>query len=430
VTVDQPSLEPGPAGDPADGKRVSWAELYFDLVFVFAVSQVTHEMVTEPHTIDVFRSLGLFLTLWWTWIGFVILYNRQGDDRRTGHRLVLLAGTVPCAVVATQAHEVFEGHALGFVLALAGARVLLAIAYRFTMSDPAGNPRFRRHISLAYGGSAVLFAASAAIASPWRYPCWAVALFIEGSVVLLGERTRPRRGLGRPGRPGRDAEGRSNRVERMREFFTTPVPQGTAVDPKHLAERFGQFVIILLGEIVVSVGSAALIRPHHDVHYWLSLLGGLVLTGALWWIYFDSAAELNERLLAASGGNPTLAYSLYAAGHLVPAFALLVVAAGVNLSLHDHPPAAASWLVTCGMVAYLMGTRVFDASDRRWWIGILRILTLAGTVCLALLHRVVDASVVVAIVAGWAVVAAAGVSVLRRGFMKRMEANPFAFLGE
>jgi len=67
-----------------------------------------------------------------------------------------------------------------------------------------------------------------------------------------------------------------------------------------------------------------------------------VLAAALWWIYFTSAAEIYERLLGLSGGNPTLAYSLYAAGHVPPAFALLLVAAGVNLSLLEPAPSTAA----------------------------------------------------------------------------------------
>jgi len=105
------------------GKRVGWVELYFDLVFVFAVGQVAHGIVTDPHWSRVAAALGLFMTLWWTWIGFAVLYNRRGDDSRTADRLFMLAGTLPCAIAATQAHHVFEGHPAVFALALAGVRL-------------------------------------------------------------------------------------------------------------------------------------------------------------------------------------------------------------------------------------------------------------------------------------------------------------------
>ena len=114
-------------------------------------------------------------------------------------------------------------------------------------------------------------------------------------------------------------------------------------------------MIILLGEIVVSVGVAAVDVPDRGVHYWVGLLAGLILAAALWWIYFDAAAPISEYVLRASGGNPAMAYGLYAGGHLSPAFALLAIAAGVSLSLDGDAGQVAAWLVSGGVATYLIG---------------------------------------------------------------------------
>ena len=74
--------------EEAAAKRVSWVELYFDLIFVFAVGQLSHIMVTEPRWAGLGIALGLFLPLWWTWVGFAVLYNRHGQDK-TAQRLLL-----------------------------------------------------------------------------------------------------------------------------------------------------------------------------------------------------------------------------------------------------------------------------------------------------------------------------------------------------
>jgi low temperature requirement protein LtrA len=269
----------------------------------------------------------------------------------------------------------------------------------------------------------VLFACSGLVHTPWRYLLWAAALVLEAGLLLVGERRERRR------QRKEALERGAGRAEMFRAMFSPPTREGVAVDAAHVAERFGLFIIILLGEIVISVGAAALDRPRQDTGYWLVLCGGLVLGGALWWIYFDSAAEINERLLSASGGNPSLAYSLYAGGHLGPAYALLVVAAGVSLSLHEEPPAAAPWLLTAGLAGYVAGTRVFNAAGRpRPLATLLRLLALAATVLLALLERVVGAPVVVVVVACWAVLAACAVSVLRRAAGHRLGEDPFGFL--
>ena len=97
MTEDVEGRAEGRADGEAEGKRVSWVELYFDLIFVFAVGQAAHVIVVDPDWSGIGTALGLFVTLWWSWIGFVVLYNRHGEDRAS-RRLFLLAGSVPCAV--------------------------------------------------------------------------------------------------------------------------------------------------------------------------------------------------------------------------------------------------------------------------------------------------------------------------------------------
>jgi low temperature requirement protein LtrA len=401
-------------GSAAHGKRVGWVELYFDLVFVFAVGQVAHGIVADPHWMRAAATFGLFATLWWTWIGFAVLYNRRGDDSRAADRLFVLAGTIPCGIAATQAHHVFEGHPAVFAAAMAGVRLILAAAHRW----PARPGLDQSRISWGYTISAVLFGVSALV--PYTWALWAFALLQEAGFLLLGDRPRRRRGEPRE---------RPTQASRWRELLAPPRDPNLAVDSAHLAERFGLFMILLLGELVITVGTAALERPADDVAYWTALVAGLVMAGALWWLYFSSAARIYERMLDLSGGNPALAYSLYAVGHLFPAFALLLIAAGVNLSLHESPPQAAAWFTTAGLTMYLAGTRVFSMGARpRWYSGLARIAVLAATVCLAFLGRVLPAPAVVAVIAAWAVVSTVVAAGIRHRALDRMGGDPVAFL--
>ncbi|MEU7869872.1 low temperature requirement protein A [Dactylosporangium sp. NPDC049140] len=392
---------------------------------MFAVSQVAHEMVVEPHWSGVVAAFGLFATLWWTWIGFAVLYNRRGDDRLASHRPTVLIGSVPCAVAATQAHHAFEGHVAGFALALAGARLVLAVGYMLSADAGGGDARIDRRVGWGYLVAAALFALSISVPEPWHYVLWAVTLTQEGAFALLTRHRAPMRPrLGERRRRG----SRPSREELARNLLNPPEQGSHAVDAGHLAERFGLFMIILLGEIVISVGAAALDHPDQDAGYWLSLVGGLIPAGALWWTYFNSAADINEALLRISGGNPSLAYSLYAGGHLMPAFSLLVIAAGVNLSLHERPPGAALWLVCGGLTAYLASTRAFSGLPPRWYASLLLIVILGATANLAQLDRVFIAPAVVLVAGGWAIGAAALVSAFRRDVLKRLAANPLGFL--
>src|SRR2546421_143551 len=113
------------------GKRVAWVELYLDLVFVLAVGQVAHEVQAHPNMHGVWVALGLFAALWWTWVGFAVLYNRQGADL-PAQRLLFLAGSVPVGVAAVAIAPAATGQSTAFALSMAAVRVILAAAHGVT----------------------------------------------------------------------------------------------------------------------------------------------------------------------------------------------------------------------------------------------------------------------------------------------------------
>ena len=413
MSEEAPGKQPEEAEAP--GKRVSWVELYFDLVFVFAVGQMSHVMVTDPHWAGFGIALGLFTLLWWTWIGFVVLYNRYGEDR-TSQRLLVLAGTLPCAVAAIETHAAASGHPMAFTFALAGARLILALGFAFS-TDQA------RRVAIGYGVSTAGFVVSAFVPAPWRYGLWAILLIQEAGLLLLrnGEWDRqPRQ---------RDSErpARRSRIESAQGMLEPPSDPARRIDAAHLSERFGLMMMILLGEVVVAVAGSAAGVPVHGLKYWSGLLAGLVLAAALWWIYFTAAAPISESVLRASGGNPAMAYGLYAGGHLGPAFALLTMASGVGLVLSGAAHAAAAWFITGGLASYLLGTRAvaFDQSVR---FGQLLQLAVAGaTACLAFLEPVITPTGVVLAAAAWAAVVAAYASWRFPDRLRGITADPLSY---
>ena len=389
-------------------RRVSWVELYFDLIFVFAMRQAAHTLVDEPSWRGVLTAFVLFVPLWWTWIGFVILYNRSGAEDAVSHRLFVLAGTLPCAVAAIEVHGGSHGDTAGFALALAATRAVLAVAFWFTsdVSGPAG-----RRLTLGYVLSTVVFALSALVPTPWRYVVWLLMLAQEAGLLLLGR--KPRRA-------------RTGQEETLRAMLKPPSEATLRIDPAHLAERFGLFMIILFGEIVISVGSAAILVEDRGLAYWIGVLSGFVLAAALWWIYFGSAAEINEHVLRASGGNPAVAYGLYAAGHLGPAFSLLVMAAGVSLALEHDPPGSAGWLIAGGLAVYLVGTQAVVPPLSMRFGRLVRIVAVGATVGLALLQPWITAAGVLLVATIWTVMAAALVTWHHPGRLGEVVADPLA----
>jgi low temperature requirement protein LtrA len=202
-----------------------------------------------------------------------------------------------------------------------------------------------------------LFALSAATPEPFRYVLWAIAIGAESSAMLAEDRAAARR------------------LRRDHDLAAlVPGDPSEALDAHHFAERFGLFLIILLGEVLVEAGQSAAGLHVGSTGGWTALVAAMVLAGALWWLYFDSVADVNLRVLELSGGSPTMARAIFAVGHMLPAFALLITASGVGL-LEEDPPQIAYGLACTGVGIYMLGTRVIRMGSGRvpapvrccWW---------------------------------------------------------------
>ena len=368
-----------------EGKRVSWVELYLDLIYALAVGQLAHVIADDLSMDSVWIALGLFVTLWWTWIGFAVQYNREGNDAWK-ERLLFLVGSVPTGVAAVAIAPASEGHVTAFAIAMASVRLVLA-AGRFLSGD--WRQALRLRITRAYGLSATLFVVSIAIDGFWRYLLWAVALAIESAALLTEDRAAARR----------------MRQERDIRALA-PADPDDALDAHHFAERFGLFLIILLGELVISAGETSIEGHVGTAGGWAALVAAMILAGTLWWLYFNAAVEINLRVLELSGGSPTMARGLFAVGHMAPAFALLLIASGVGLLLGEDPPDGAYWLCSVGVGIYLIGTRVFFAVASRA-NHIARVVVVIATFELGQLNDVVSPHVYVWVVALWTIACAA-----------------------
>jgi low temperature requirement protein LtrA len=188
------------------------------------------------------------------------------------------------------------------------------------------------------------------VPGPFRYVLWAIAIGIESNATLAEDREA------------------AHRLRRDRDFSALqPADPAEALDAHHFAERFGLFLIILLGEVVVEAGqgSVAVAATGATAGGWATLVAAMLLAAALWWLYFDSVAEINLRVLELSGGSPTMARAIFAVGHMLPAFALLITAAGVGLLLEEERRASPTG--SCiGIGMYLAGTRAISAGSR--WV--------------------------------------------------------------
>lgn len=375
------------------GKAVSRVELYLDLVLVVAISQLSRLIVDKPELGTVWIALGLFVPIWWTWVDFAVLYNRHGEDDRD-QRVLFLALSAPVAVAAVATGPASHGHVLAFALSLAVTRLMIAAAH---LHDPdttsSVGDRLRRRTAAVSVLAAALFVVSIWVPSPFRYMIWVASVVCESRVLFSGDR---------------EAAHTARRERNLKAL--APRDPAEALDPGHFAERFGLFMIILLGEVVAQAGESAAALQTQTASSWASLVASVALAGALWWIYFDAAADLDLRVLELSGGSPTMARTIFATGHMVPAFALLLISGGVGLLAHADPPRIAYVLTTVGTGMYLASTQTLVRASSRL-AQLARVLATAGAFALGPLHNVLGPLSFLWLVAAWTAGTAALASV-------------------
>jgi low temperature requirement protein LtrA len=311
-------------------RRTSPVELFWDLVFVFAVTQVTALLVREPSWSGFGKSMLLLALIWWAWSAFVWAANAQATNSLT-MRGVLLLATLFIFIAGLALPRAFGGEAVLFTLTYAAVRFLHLALY--VDASRRGNASWSAiagfSITVAIGMS-LLIAGSFANGLV-RTVLWTIAVAIDyaGPAWLTRERLR---GLQR-------------------------------VAVAHFAERYSLFVIICLGESIVAIGVGAGIggRPF-DAPLVAAVTLGLLITVGLWWTYFESFAEIAEARLREHDDPVLAAADAYSYLHLLLVAGIIVFAVGARFVVRSagQPLHDAARLALCGGVAlYLLGHLAF-----------------------------------------------------------------------
>ena len=311
-----------------DERRTSPVELFWDLVFVFAVTQVTTLLSRDLSWAGFGQGMLVLALVWWAWSAYVWAANAEQEESRV-LRGVLLLGTVLIFIAGLSLPRAFDDRATVFACSYAGVRLLHLALYAYA------SRRGRASWSAIAGfattvviGMALLIAGSFLDEGP-RVLLWTLAVAIDyaGPAWLTRERLR---GL-----------------------------QQVAV--AHFAERYGLFVIICLGESIVAIGLSANERPM-DADLIAAVALGLLATIGLWWTYFDRLASTAEARLRDHDDPVLAAADGYSYLHLVIVAGIIVFAVGVKMTIHDlgEPLSDASRLALCGGIAmYLLGNVAF-----------------------------------------------------------------------
>jgi len=309
-----------------DGERVTPLELFFDLVFVLAITQCTALMSHHPTWSGLAQGLLVLGMLWWAWVGYAWLTSVI-DPEEGAVRLVIFGAMAALLLVSICVPEAFGSLALAFALIYGVVRT--AHIALFMLASPEDDAL--RHSVLGLAASTAVAVALLATASLFdglaQGALWALALFLD----MAGP-----------------------------YFFGS---EGWKLVPGHFAERHGLVMIIALGESIVAIGVGA--AGELDLGIGAAAVLGVALTAAMWWIYFDVVAIVAGRRLAeaeAGRARNEMARDSYSYLHLAMVAGVVLVALGLKKTIgHSgaHLHTVPAFALLGGIAVYLLGHVAF-----------------------------------------------------------------------
>lgn len=381
--AEQPSPSLLRLRQPGTHGKVTNIELFFDLVFVYAVTQLSHTLVHDLTGMGAVRVLLLFLAVWWVWI-FTGWITNWLDPERLAVRLLVLGLMFAGLLLSTALPEAFDGRARVFAGAYVAMQVGRSLFMVWALRHANRVARFNFYrITTWLVVSGVLWTMGAFASGDTRLVWWAVALCIEylGPAAFFYVP-----GLGQSSTREWDVEG------------------------GHMAERCSLFVIIALGESVVDMGST-FADSARTMDLWFTFIAAFIGCVAMWWIYFDMGVERGSRSIRHSADPGRTARIAYTYLHLLIVAGIIVSAVGDELSLtHPHSQAAPAQIaVLLGAPAlYLLGNALFKKTVNQTNLPLSHLVGLGLLVVLlwpahfmTVLSLSLATTVVLVIVAAW-----------------------------
>ena len=236
-------------------RKVTWVELFFDLIFVAAVSQVAAPLHEHYSLAELARFMPLFVLIWWAWTGHTLFSTRFSTDDAV-QRVLTLAQVFAVAVMAANAKDALDSRSsAGFAAAYAGVRLVLVAQYLRARHIREARTLTTRYLT-GHGSAALLWLLSALVPAPARFWIWGIAFVIDLGTPWLAVR------------------------------HSAKIPP----DPSHLPERFGLFTLILLGEAVVAVMRGMESQENWPAQAAISAIAGMAALFLICWWYFDGAS--------------------------------------------------------------------------------------------------------------------------------------------
>lgn len=344
-----------PKGELQTSRHATWLELFFDLVFVVAIAQLAHFLHDHLDWTGIASFAILFIPVWWLWIDFSY-YADQFDVERGFYRLIILGIMFGMIVLGLTIPGALSSGSAQFASVYAALRfVIVGLYFQAWRLIPEARELTKRY-TLSFAIALVLWIVSIALPPPIRFVLWGVALLIEisnGPITYATIRSVP-------------------------------------TQVSHMDERFGLFMIIVLGEAIVSVASGVS-GIQWQWQETLTAISGFVVATSLWWLYFECAEDSVINQALRSNRKRTLLRSfVYGYSHVFVFAGIVASGVGIQTAIEGADarelPIEVRTVLCGGLSLYLIGLSAVQwAAPRSLPNQILSGRMLATFACLVLI---------------------------------------------
>ena len=308
-------------------RHATWLELFYDLIFVTVIAKIAHNLNQDVSPSGFLGFIMLFTLIWWSWVSST-LYSTRFDTDDSLHRFLIGIQIFCIAMLAVNVHDGLGKSSAGFAFSYASVRLLNVIEYLRALHHIAIARKLTFRFARSFGIVTAIWLMSAFVPMPLRFVLWFCALAIDFATPLL--------------------------VGRLSVQF--------APHTSHLPERFGLFIIIVLGESIIGVVNGV-VQQQWNILLILSLACGVSIAFSLWWIYFDNlGGSAIESARACS--RQLWAYQLWLYMHLPLAIGLTATGVGIEKVISKASslalPEAERWLICTAVATCLVALGIIN----------------------------------------------------------------------
>ena len=337
-------------------RKISWLELFYDLVYVAAISQLTHELAIHPSWQELWYSFLLFSLIFWSWVNGSQYYDLHGNDSvRT--RVFTFLQVLAVAAVAITIKDAFEGHPKSFAIAFAVIQILITyLWWSVGLYDPSHRV-FNKFYTFNYLTAFIVLIFSVFTSYEIGTILWIIVLVLNLTPSLTGARTIV-----------------AILKERGQVFSASAT----------LIERFGLFTIIVLAESILgTVTGIAEVKDKHPAA-WMAFILGILIAFLLWSLYFDMTSEGETKL-----GYSYMQWFIFL--HFPLLAALGVVGACIKVLLAEieiHSHINIQWMICVAiatilfMITGIAAVMKQEEEDRSYIRPVSRLLIITGLMVL------------------------------------------------